>query len=298
MSDITEVSAGEQHPCGDAFQLRSNECSTKEGKATVLYVVCTALEESGFLNAFSTRLGGVSRLPAESLNLGYFKNDPSSNVAENRRRFLDAIGASGTKLATLNQTHSVNIYHVKSQSELKNELKDEEPDADALVTKEPNIVLAVKTADCLPILIADPKSGVIAAIHAGWRGTAGRITERTLADLMRDFGVNTRNCLAALGPAACGDCYEVGRDVIDRFKSEFGYWSRLLKPKNNGKANLDIQAANRQQLAYCGFSDERIFTAPYCTMHNNDSFFSYRREGSGVGKMLSVIGRYVFLGAK
>ncbi|MGH9760831.1 MAG: peptidoglycan editing factor PgeF, partial [Blastocatellia bacterium] len=253
------------------------------------HLVCTAIEQAGFVNAFSARVGGVSPLPGDSLNLGFFDVDSPDNVKENRRRFLKAIGAASFRLVTAKQTHSPDRYAI----DLPEDLPDAEPECDAFLARLAGVLLAVKTADCLPVLIADPKSGSFAAIHAGWRGTAGRIAERTIADLMRDFGVNPKTSLAALGPVACGDCYEVGKDVIDRFKREFGYWSRLLKFKEGGKANLDIRAANRQQLAYCGFSDDRIFTAPFCTMHNNDLFFSYRRDGgsAGVGKMLSVIGR-------
>jgi YfiH family protein len=136
----------------------------------------------------------------------------------------------------------------------------------------------------------------MAAIHAGWRGTAGRITERTVADLMLVHGVNPRDCVAAIGPAACAECYEVGEDVIERYKKEFGYWRKLLMNfKEGGKAHLDIRAANVQQLSFCGFSEDHIHVADYCTMHQNELFFSYRKEGKGqtssVGRSLSVIGK-------
>src|SRR4026207_2050908 len=129
----------------------------------------------------------------------------------------------------------------------------------------------------------------------GGAGRPGGITERTVADLMQQ-GVNPRNAIAALGPAACAECYEVGKDVIDRSKMEFGYWRTLFTDlREDGKANLDIYAANIQQLIFCGFTEERIHVAEHCTMHENDLFFSYRREGRGqpsvVGRLLSVIGR-------
>ena len=165
-----------------------------------------------------------------------------------------------------------------------------------MTTRFTGVMLGIQTADCLPILIGDPKTRAIAAVHAGWRGTAGRITERTVADLMQGYGADPRACIAALGPAACAECYEVGPDVIEVYKKEFGYWRNLIvNAKENGKAHLDITAANVQQLAFCGFDPDRIHVAPYCTMHQNDLFFSYRREGggrpSGVGRLLSVIGR-------
>ena len=108
--------------------------------------------------------------------------------------------------------------------------------------------------------------------------------------------MNSRDCIAALGPTACAECYEVGEDVIQRYKREFGYWSKLLVNfKESGKAHLDIRAANVQQLIFCGLTEDRIHTADYCTMHRNELFFSYRKEGDGqpssVGRLLSVIGK-------
>lgn len=275
-----------------AFVMREREIDSADGKVQVSILVCEALEREGFVNAFSTRLGGVSAFPSDSLSLAYFKGDPKENVAENRRRFLTAIGAEGARIVTARQTHSIDRCVIESPEQATGP----QPDCDAMITRLPNVLLGVQTADCLPVLIGDPKSGTMAAIHAGWRGTAGRITERTIADMMLLRGVNTRDCIAAIGPTACVECYEVGQDVIDRYKSEFGYWrSLLVNFRESGKAHLDIRAANVQQLIFCGFDEDRIHVADYCTMHQNELFFSYRREGkgqpSGVGRLLSVIGR-------
>lgn len=272
--------------------MRQHEIDTAHGKARLSTLVCEPLEQAGFVNAFSTRLGGVSAFPSNSLSLAYFKGDQKENVAENRRRFLTAVGVEGARIITARQTHSVERFVVESPEQATGP----QPDCDAMITRLPNVLLGVQTADCLPVLIGDPKTGTMAAIHAGWRGTAGRITERTIADMMLLHGVNTRDCIAAIGPTACVECYEVGQDVIDRYKSEFGYWrSLLVNFKENGKAHLDIRAANVQQLIFCGFDEDRIHVADYCTMHQNELFFSYRKEGkgqpSGVGRLLSVIGR-------
>jgi polyphenol oxidase len=275
----------------DAFSMRESEIETANGAARISYIVCEPLEEAGFINAFSTRLGGVSALPAEALNLTNFKGDTPENVAENRRRFLKAIGAESMALVTARQTHSLERCFFESAKQAQAAT----PECDAMTSRAKNLLLAIQTADCLPVLIADTRTGALAAIHAGWRGTAGRITERAVADLMGQ-GVNTKDCLAAIGPTACGECYEVGEEVIERYKKEFRYWKQLLVNfKDGGKAHLDIRAANVQQLAYCGFDEEQIFVAPYCTMHQNDLFFSYRKEAGGeplkVGRLLSVIGR-------
>jgi len=255
-------------------------------------LVCEPLERAGFINAFSTRLGGVSALPSRALNLAYFKGDEKEAVAENRRRFLKAMGAEGVQIVTARQTHSTERCTIESAAQARGP----QPECDAMITRMTDVLLGVQTADCLPVLVADTKSGAVAGIHAGWRGTAGRITERTVADLMLSGGVNPRDCIAALGPTACAECYEVGEDVIERYKSEFGYWRNLLVNfKENGKAHLDIRAANVQQLMFCGFSEDRIHVAEFCTMHQNEFFFSYRKEGRGlpsqVGRLLSVIGK-------
>ena len=274
------------------FVMRQQDVETKSGRVAISTLVCEPLEKAGFVNAFSTRLGGVSSLPLNALSLSYFKGDSKDNTDENRRRFLKAINAEHASIITARQTHSTERCTVESKQEA-----DVPPlECDALITRLKGVLLGIQTADCLPILIGDVKSGVVAAIHAGWRGTAGRITERTVSDLMLVHGVNPRDCVAALGPAACVDCYEVGEDVIERYKKEFGYWRNLLVNfKENGKAHLDVRAANVQQLRFCGFSDDRIHLSEYCTMHQNDLFFSYRRESkgqpAGVGRSLSVIGK-------
>jgi YfiH family protein len=272
----------------EAFVMREREVETESGKARISYLVCEPMEREGFINAFSTRQGGVSAFPSEALNLAHFKGDAKENVAENRNRFLKAIGAETAAIITARQTHSTERCLIEST--------EQPPDCDAMTTQMAGLLLGIHTADCLPVLIADTKSGAMAAIHAGWRGTAGRITERTVADLMLAQGVNPRNSIAALGPAACEECYEVGADVIERYKKEFGYWrDLLLNFKEGGKAYLDIRAANIQQLIFCGFNEDRIHVAEYCTMHQNELFFSYRREAAGqpssVGRLLSVIGR-------
>jgi len=275
-----------------AFVMRNQDVETKDGRVTISALVCEPLEQAGFVNAFSTRLGGVSSLPLNALSLSYFKGDSKENTDENRRRFLKAINAEHASIITARQMHSTERCTIESKQEA-----DGPPlECDALISRLKGVLLGIQTADCLPILIADTRSGTVAAIHAGWRGTAGRITERTVSDLMLVHGVNPRDCVAALGPAACVDCYEVGEDVIERYKKEFGYWRNLLVNfKDNGKAHLDVRAANIQQLRFCGFGEDRMHSAEYCTMHQNDLFFSYRRESkgepSGVGRCLSVIGK-------
>jgi hypothetical protein len=275
-----------------AFAMHRREVDTPDGTTSLACLVCEPLERAGFVNAFSTRFGGVSPFPSHALNLGYFKGDQKENVAENRRRFLKAIDAETATVITARQTHSTERCLIESAQQARGP----QPECDAMITRLKHVLLGIQTADCLPVLIGDTKTGAMAAIHAGWRGTAGRIVERTIADMMLLQGVNARDCIAALGPTACVQCYEVGEDVIESYKEGFGYWRKLLVNfKANGKAHLDIRAANVQQLSFCGFNEDRIYVADYCTMHQNELFFSYRKEGkripSSVGRLLSVIGK-------
>ena len=166
---------------------------------------------------------------------------------------------------------------------------------DALVSNTPRILLAVKTADCVPILLGDPKSGAFAAVHAGWRGTSASVVKRAIEQLQKEFAVSTAKLRAAIGPAANVCCYEVGQEVIDRFKERFPEANSLFVPTRDAHARIDLQKANHDQLIAAGLSAERIHVAPLCTMDRTDLFFSYRREKSlygRVGRLMSVIGHH------
>lgn len=265
------------------FEWRERVVETENGPATLLSLICRPLWEAGFINAFSTRRGGVSRLPDQDLNLAY-TNDSRENVNENRGRFLKAVQAEEASIITAKQNHSNHRFIVE------NKPNKEEPAADALISREGKILLAVKTADCLPLLIGDKKTGIFAAIHAGWRGTLSRVTELTFQDLKKRFRVDPRTCLAALGPRACGACYEVGEEVAEPFRAKFDYADWILK-RTKEKWFLDVKEANVQQLLSSGVLQKHIFSTDQCSIHNKDLFFSYRREGDETGRMLSVIGR-------
>lgn len=266
-----------------AFEMRENE--------NLAHLVCLPLEDAGFPNAFSTRLGGVSPFPEKSLHLS-FKNDSAQHVRENRRRFLTATKLSGYTIVTAEQTHSSDTSIVDDVAlQTLKEKEEYELRGDALISNQKKTLIGVKTADCLPILIGDPETGLTMAIHAGWKGTMERIVEKTLATVTLMYGVQLEKCLAALGPAACAACYEVGSDVADPFKKEFAYADDLLAPsKNPGKFFLDVKLANAMQLLTAGFSPMNIFGADECTMHENALFFSHRRE-KNTGRLLSVIGK-------
>jgi polyphenol oxidase len=245
-------------------------------------------ERLGFTNAFSTRLGGISPFPSSDLNLAGFDQDSAENIHENRRRFFELLGG-GWRLAACWQVHSANVFVVRPDQP-----SPEQEHCDALVTSASGILLGVKTADCVPILLADELTGACAAVHAGWRGTLAEIVKEAIDHLRQNFGARAEDLHVAIGPAARSCCYEVGRDVIDAFASKFPNSIHLFNPTRDSHALVDIQRANLDQMVECGVRLDRIQTAPLCTICRSDLFFSYRRDKpvyGRTGRLLAVIGR-------
>lgn len=252
-------------------------------------LVCKPLEDAGFVNGFSTRLGGVSDFPERSLNLAGFDEDLAENIYENRRRFLNALEADHT-LATAWQVHGDGVKVVATDEDVANS----EEKFDGLVSRMPDVLLGVKTADCVPVLIGDVRKNAFAAVHAGWRGTVRSIAVRAIEKMQEEFGSDPTDMIAAIGPAAGCKNYEIGQDVLDEFGASFEGAKKYFTPTTEGHAYIDLHLANKDQLLTCGIPMEAIYTAPYCTMARIDLFFSYRVEKKLYGKtgrLLSVIGR-------
>jgi YfiH family protein len=258
-------------------------------------LVCSALEADGFVNGFSTRSGGVSTMPEGSLNLAGFHEDAAENILENRRRFLKLFPGEWT-LAGCWQVHGSDVRVVTDVADAKpaeNSL-GETVYCDAVVSRASHVLAAVKTADCVPLLIADPVTKCFAAVHAGWRGTFAGVVLYTLERLEREYQVSAGNLCVAIGPAAAECCYEVGPEVIEGFRERFTYAEGLLEPTLNGHARIDLLKANQRQLTDAGVKSDRIHIAPLCTMCRTDLFFSYRREKKQLGKvgrLMGVIGK-------
>ena len=234
-------------------------------------------------------------MPKDSLNLAGFNEDEAENIYENRRRFLKLF-AGQWLLTGCWQTHSADIRAIRSadDAKVKPDVLGDDEYCDALVSNTPQIFLAVKTADCVPILLGDSTTGAFAAVHAGWRGTSASIVARTIEQLHNQYGVRVENLRVAIGPAANICCYEVGAEVIDRFKERFAETGSLFVATRGDHARIDLPKANCEQLIRAGLSPNRIHVAPFCTMDRTDLFFSYRREKSvygRVGRLMSVIGR-------
>lgn len=257
-------------------------------KDGVKVLICRALEEKGFVNGFSTRLGGVSDFPKDSLNLAGYDEDSAENIEENRKRFLRLFNGD-FQLASCWQIHSADVRIVKTFEEVTNGNHK----FDALVSNLENVLVGVKTADCVPILLGDTKTKAFAAIHAGWRGTVSSITNNTIKKMRAHYGTNPKDLICAIGPAASGKNYEIGQDVIDAFRENFPKFELLFTLTRSGHALVDLPLANKEQLVSLGVVPENIHVARLCTMERTDLFFSYRREKKLYGKtgrLMSVIG--------
>ena len=258
-------------------------------------LVCAPLEEDGFVNGFSTRLGGVSAMPADALSLAGFNEDAAENILENRRRFLKLFPGEWI-LAGCWQVHGADVRVVQTVEDAKpaeNQL-GETVYCDVIVSDVKGVLAGVKTADCVPILIGDAVTRAFAAVHAGWRGTLATAVIVAIERLAKEYDARPENLRVAIGASAGPCCYEVGSEVIDAFTSKFVDVEKLFTPTRPAHALVDLLAANRDQLISAGINPEKIHTAPICTMCRTDLFFSYRREKSihgKVGRLLAVVGR-------
>ena len=227
--------------------------------------------------AQSTRVGGVSPMPY-GLNLSSHVGDERANVEENRRRFYSAAGieTERMKLVYQHQIHSTNINYVEGDENIVS-------DSDALMTNNPNVVVAVSIADCTPVLIYDPKTHLTAAIHAGWRGTEQMITLTAVRRLI-EHGANPLDLHCFVRASASKERYEVGFDVATMFEKKY------LTELGEGKFLLDVKQANADQLVYAGVPNKQIEICERCTIADED-LHSYRRDGKKSGRMLAVIGR-------
>ncbi len=227
------------------------------------------------IHAFSTR-----RSDRNDFSLG-MSSSPNPLVETNRARFLAAMGAVGWPILKLKQTHSRTIVRMTGTSSASEPI-----DGDAAVTDLKGVLVGIQTADCAPILVADIQARAVAAIHAGWRGTAAGIAGETITNLRRDFSIDPRDLVASIGPHIGVCCYEVGSDVVKAVGDDAMFEHR----KDWGKPHLRLAEANRRQLMSEGVPEEQIDVSSLCTRCREDLFHSYRRDGKRMGHMLSVIG--------
>jgi polyphenol oxidase len=277
-------------------------------------ILCSPLLESvpSLVHGFSTRTGGHSQVYGQDqLNLSFTATDRREDVERNRADFLIGLGADELRLLTLRQIHSDIIHVVTSPEQVPT--KGKSFNGDGLITGLSGMLLGIQTADCVPVLIADTRQRVVAAVHAGWRGTAKRIAEKAVGTMRARFASRPQDLRAAIGPAIQQCCYAVGDEVIEEFESQFLYAKKLfcevydedpVKKKYpllfmtarapghsriGPQMHLDLIKANRRQLLDAGLSKKNIWAAEECTSCRTDLLFSHRSEGGYTGRMMAAI---------
>ena len=257
------------------------------------------------------------------------ETDSHARVKKNRQEFFQELGAGRFSLAELRQIHSATVYQVVRSARDKLDFRpagysfsragrDGIPQGDALLTQEPGVTLSVRAADCMPVLLVDPRRRAVAAVHAGWRGALAGIVEITVGEMVRVFGSNPGDLLVAIGPSIRACCYQVGEEVVgafsgrypkgedfflaaphDRVEEEIARRYPLLfltkQPPGHGPdavptLHLDLVAVAADQLTRAGVKPSQIHVADFCTACRTDIFFSHRKEGSGTGRMMAIIG--------
>ena len=229
-------------------------------------------------HAFSTRIGGVSKAPYDSLNLGLHVGDVDENVFANREKFSQSLGFKLADIVTPNQVHGDKIFRVDESHRGRGSkiYSDSIEKTDALITNVENLPLMLCFADCVPILFVDIDNRAVGLAHGGWKGTVNKIAAKTFLAMRENFGTTAENCLIGIGPSIGACCYEVGENVIDACKKNFPADADKLIIKRDGKVYFDLWAANKIQLEEVGVPAENIEVAGECTCCNANWYFSFR----------------------
>ena len=245
-------------------------------------------------HGFSTRSGGLTTVyEGMDLNLGFTKGDEPGIVRSNRAAFLGAVtqGARFGELVTVRQVHGVVVKSVAAgEGGLQTDEGKAVHEADCLMTGAPGVMLGIQVADCVPVLVVDVRQRVVAALHAGWRGTAAGIVEQGVASLGEEFGSRPEDLMGAIGPSIGPCCYTVGDEVRESFGSRFDYGADLF----SGSGQLDLWEANRRQLLAAGLPPEHITVIGQCTactrVDGLRKYFSHRAEKGLTGRAMGVVG--------
>ena len=257
----------------------------------VPFYFCNHPAWSGAAHGFSTRLGGVSPAPFDSLNLGANRGDTPERVEENFRRFCAAVGTTPGAVMKNHQVHGSTVRPVTSQTEAVPLSQPGTCPADALVTDVPGLCLTVFSADCIPVLLYDPEARVVGAAHAGWRGTAAGVVYELARVMGEDYGCLPEHILAAIGPGISPCCFETHADVPEGLRSGLGAAAEpFIRPLPGGeKFQVDLKGANARWLREAGLAPDHIAVCSLCTACRPALFWSHRRLGQARGSMAAMI---------
>ncbi len=245
---------------------------------------------SNLLHFTSTRAGGVSSGNYASLNLGRFSGDTQENIQENFSLFCMEVGIESSQLHLPYQTHENHVQVIDEDFLKQNKSAQAKKlhGFDALITNLPNQCIGISTADCVPILLYDPKNKAIAAVHAGWRGTCSQILKNVIEALTKNYKTNPTDLIVAIGPSISVDVYKVGLEVVEAFKKENFEIEKIFQKKSD-KYHLDLWTANKIILLEAGVQLENIEISEHCTYSEHERFFSARRLGIKSGRITNGI---------
>lgn len=257
-------------------------------KNNIHYIEPLNMSEAGVsIQGFTTRHEGVSRAPYNSLNLGINTFDSPHNVQGNRSLLCRTFDTRVENLVMVSQCHGTDILVIDEPN--TDFAHFQKLQCDGIVTNQPGVMICIAVADCLPLLLLDPVNNVAAALHAGWKGTAGNIAAKGVQTLEKIFNSRPEHILAALGPAIRSCCYEVDEPVRKAFSDTGIDWSKFAAESGYGRWRLDLAAVNRDQLISAGITAENIESAPHCVSCQHDWFFSYRRDEGETGRQAGFI---------
>lgn len=270
--------------------LSTKEMAVSDTEVPFLYFRRLATRK-GVKHGCSTRVGGVSNGVFSSMNLGFYRGDSEENVLENYDRLCNAMGFAKERVVLPDQVHDVVVRKATKEDCGKGIMKLREySSVDAQITNEPGVALAVFGADCVPVFLYDPVAGAIGTAHAGWRGTIGRIAEKTVAAMGKEFGCKPEQIEAYIGVSICGDCYTVGGEVAEAFLREFPEATKQTEEqKAEGTCQLDLWQVNKKILEDAGVLPENITIGGVCTKCHSDVLFSHRVAGNDRGNMAGFL---------
>jgi YfiH family protein len=253
----------------------------------VVYYGSGLLDAAGVPHAFSTRLGGISPPPFDSLNLGNPSGcdvlDDGERIERNYALLQHAIGCEGFPRCRLHQVHGPLVQAVHAGEPFESGMK-----GDALTSDDPQRVIAIRVADCVPILLSSDDGKFVAAVHAGWRGVIANVVGSTVARLRERGGALPHSLVAAVGPCIGFDAFEVGPEVVVEFERAFGAGASVRRT-DDGKGRVDLREAVKRQLREAGLREDRIDMTDRCTWRDGDEFFSHRRDRGITGRMCAMI---------
>jgi YfiH family protein len=260
------------------------------GNHGLWYGSFTHFSRLGIRHGVSSRLGGGSQAAYRELNLGLHVGDDEAVVLENRKLFCQALQVSAGELVTAEQVHKDQIAVVTGADRGKGALCYETALAgtDALITNVAGVPLLLCYADCVPVLIVDPRNRAIGIAHAGWKGTVSKIGQKTVLAMQKQYNTRPEECLIGIGPSIGPCCYAVDERVTEQVRAQFSRGETLLC-SHNGKQYLDLWQANCMQLTEIGVTSSNIVSSRVCTSCNKNLFFSYRADNGTTGRMGAVI---------